>query len=111
MTHIYYDAEGLELEVSGHANAGRMGEDIVCAAVSILTQALLQNLKIAQEREQFRMDYEYETPGEFRVKVHTWENFYELQDMFNFVMVGMTMLENKYPEYITIEEGRYNGNL
>ena len=111
MTHIYYDAEGLELEVNGHANAGQMGEDIVCAAISILTQTLLQNLKIAQEREKFRMDYEYGTPGEFRVKVHTWVNFYELQDMFSFVMVGLTMLENNYPEYIKIEEGRYDGNL
>ena len=41
MTKITYDAENYTLEMDGHAGAGAPGQDIVCAAETILMRALV----------------------------------------------------------------------
>lgn len=40
-----HDARPLRLSVSGHANRGRYGEDIVCAAASALVETLVLGLR------------------------------------------------------------------
>ena len=41
MTRVIYDLEGCSLRAEGHAGAGTKGEDIVCAALSILNWTLI----------------------------------------------------------------------
>ena len=40
-----------QIDVSGHANAGPYGQDIVCAGVSALTLTLLWGLRFVSEDE------------------------------------------------------------
>ena len=40
MTRVCYDRAGLLLRMEGHAQAGPEGQDLVCAALSMLMMAL-----------------------------------------------------------------------
>ena len=44
MTRIVYDREGLRLSMEGHALAGHYGQDIICAAESMLIMCLEKRL-------------------------------------------------------------------
>ena len=45
MINVKYDRENLILKMKGHANAGKKGEDIICASASMLAYTLAQNIK------------------------------------------------------------------
>lgn len=82
--------------VSGHACYAEIGKDIVCAAVSALTQNLMRGLDsltsdivICAAREG-HMDIEYEDLSE-RGKL--------LVDSF---FIGICDIANNYPEYLKI---------
>ncbi len=49
MIEITFNEKTLELSVSGHAEHGNKGEDIVCSAVSILFYTLAESLTDAKE--------------------------------------------------------------
>ncbi len=44
MIHVVYDRPGFRVTVRGHAGAGDYGHDLVCAAVSVITATLAQNV-------------------------------------------------------------------
>jgi uncharacterized protein YsxB (DUF464 family) len=94
--------------VSGHANAGPKGSDIVCAAVSVLTGTAFRVLSIAegvelrggpQERGVFHIETEYTAAGRdflFAIGV--------------FLVEGLTAVAEEYPDYccMTIYTERRN---
>lgn len=49
MIEITFNEKNLELSVSGHAEHGNKGEDIVCSAVSILFYTLAESLTESKE--------------------------------------------------------------
>lgn len=57
MINITFKPKTLELEVQGHANHGKKGKDIVCAAVSTLFytlgESLYESLEMLQEAPVF----------------------------------------------------------
>ena len=111
MTRARMHWRSLILELEGHANAGRMGEDIVCAAESMLTQALLQTL-IDAEREKKVGLYWTGSPelGFLRIEAAPAEEHRsEIRACFVLVVTGLRMLEEKYPQYIKLEEVGKNG--
>jgi len=86
-----------EVIVSGHAGYAPPGNDIICAAVSALTQSLASSLealtedKINTEIENGYVRIEYgklSEPGRL------------LMDSF---FIGICGIENEYPEYIRID--------
>jgi uncharacterized protein YsxB (DUF464 family) len=94
--------------VSGHANAGPRGGDVVCAAVSVLTSTALRVLSLAegvavrggpQERGAFHMETEYTAAGKaflFAIGV--------------FLVEGFHAVAEEYPDYcrMTINTERRN---
>jgi len=51
MTEVIYNPDTLDLIVTGHAGSGKPGEDVVCAAVSTLTNTLEQVFLVQDQME------------------------------------------------------------
>ena len=101
---VVVDFEGLlsSCTVTGHANAGPKGADIVCAAVSILTKTALRTLAGREgiilrvpagspERGTFTMETDYTGEG---------RNF--LAAAGAFLTEGLVSIAEAYPDYCTM---------
>lgn len=96
-------------KASGHAKAGKTGEDIVCAAVSVLMRtafAVLSNregitLRVdAPERGQMRLEADYEAEG---------KNFLYASGVF--LIEGLRSVAQEYPQNCKIKISTYDGGL
>ena len=94
MTRVTYCPEEYRLRVEGHAGAGAVGEDIVCAAASILLWTLVD---AAQE---FQMHL-YTNDGIAEVNCYPDEEQEEkCRFLFDTIWNGYGMLGENYPEHI-----------
>lgn len=81
--------------VSGHARAAPKGEDIICAAASILVLTLISALGESGAR-----DFDYSiTDGDAEVKFRLDKVTTHLYNSFN---CGFEILHEMYPQYISI---------
>lgn len=101
-TEMYWSR--LRLEVNGHAGAGKKGHDIVCAAMSMITGALVGALEEAQQRGRVEFGYT-EKDGQLIV----WANpgmgsVGEIKAYFRMCIKGIRMLREEYPNYVEIKE-------
>ena len=85
-----------ELLVSGHARAGPPGQDIVCAAVSALTETLAAALDALAEDE---VNIERQS-GLFRLRYGNLSK--EAQLLIDSFFVGICGIADSYPEYVKI---------
>ncbi len=103
MTKVEYDEKTLTLEVSGHANYGPFGSDIVCSAVSVLSQTLLANLMKYMDKGWFTMEYD-NTDGEMYIHCKANGYYSMVVEMFRFTLVGYRMLEEAFPNHVKVYE-------
>ena len=102
---VVMDSAGLlkSCRVSGHAGAGKRGEDIVCAAVSVLTRTIIRVLAGREdvtirgsipERGYFSMEADYRPEGREY-----------LAGAGAFLVEGLLSVSTEFPEYcrVTIE--------
>lgn len=104
----------LRLEMSGHAGAAERGKDIVCAAESMLTQALLQTLLEMNDEKKLWMEWTGSAAaGYLKMEAAPVEEYRaEVRACFRMCITGLRMLAEKYPEHIKLtEEGNEHGNL
>lgn len=94
----------LSLRVKGHALSAPEGEDLICAASSILAlQAaqMAENLYIQEwldKKPRISID-----KGDVTVIVHPKEEHREMVfNMLQTVAIGYSILESKYPEYVKL---------
>lgn len=85
--------------VEGHANYAEHGRDIVCSAVSVLTQMIAQEIMELQlgrvgSMEGF-LDVDIYTPNEYSSSI------------VHMMMRTLRQIQTQYPFYITIEEENY----
>lgn len=84
----------------GHADFDENGYDIVCAAVSILTQTLyfhlVDNLGIDD------IDDSQES-GYLEIILKNKYDEILVQDAFNFMIKGLELLEHEYSDYIKLK--------
>lgn len=106
MTKAKMDWPQLVLQLEGHADAGRYGEDIVCAAESMLTQALLQTLIDAEGGKKCSVFWTGSPEmGFLRIEAAPAQGYaQEIRACFRMAVTGLRMLEEKYGKYITLEE-------
>jgi uncharacterized protein YsxB (DUF464 family) len=84
------------ITVSGHAYYAPSGQDIICAAVSSLTQTLIKSIEdLTEDKIQYsispgRVDIEYENLS---------EKSRALVDSF---FVGIVMIASEYPDNVRI---------
>ena len=96
MTIIKMDRYALTVTAQGHAQWNNTGQDIVCAAASMLMYALkafaCENGGFAEEK-----------PGYMHVEFPAGENDY-LIGGFDAICEGLYLLSDEYPDHVCILE-------
>ncbi len=90
------------LDVEGHSFLDESGKDIVCAAVSALTQTTVKSISliagIKQEIEQ--------NPGKLYTDINLTDvpenNLEKLQTIIEMFLIGLNEIKMKYPDRIKI---------
>lgn len=102
MTRVIYDLEGCSLRAEGHAGAGTKGEDIVCAALSILNWTLIS------AAEEFNLHlFLDEKNGISEVWCDPEEKDEErCRFLFDTMAAGYQMLGERFPEHVHFEGGK-----
>lgn len=89
--HDAFDGDNLVFSVRGHAGAAPKGEDLVCAAATILARALGETVRGEK--------YLKIQDGEFVLRCEpTGQNM----AYFDVIEKGYELLEQQYPEFIKI---------
>lgn len=103
MTKVQYEKseDGLTLRVMGHAGFDHIGQDIVCAAISILCQALLAALDRLPEADV----YHRRRDGLFVIDADSkmYDERQKIEGAFLTAVTGYRMLAEKYPDYVQFE--------
>lgn len=91
------------VSIAGHAGYSNNGNDIVCAAISTVTQSLLQTLKYYEKQDKCKILSEQIKEGAgcclFSFKSYSKA---ETDALINMALMGYTMLENAYPKNICV---------
>lgn len=98
MTNIVYNTEnnGFFLEAKGHSGFAAYGKDIVCAAISVLLQTLVEELKKSSPYLNYSMRDGY-------VFIHA--SGPNTPIIFDTILTGLELIEDCYPEHIKIKNG------
>lgn len=101
MTTVHLDPDSYKLEITGHANTAKAGEDIVCAGASTLAFALMN---AAKDREDYHADvYMDWNDAAIMVECHPEEAVQaECAEMFRAIMHGYAVLKQGSPDHIKI---------
>jgi len=85
------------ITVTGHAGYAQPGHDIVCAAVSILTQNLIRSIEdLTDEKIEYSI-----SPGKADIKYgNLSEKSRTLVDSF---FIGICTIAGEYPDHVRIE--------
>lgn len=111
MTTIETDEKKFYVRASGHAGAGTMGNDIVCAAVSVLTQTLLNVLTDEEEAGRIELEW-YMKPGEIQIQALPMSAMHgRIKDYFHMAITGLKDIAEQYPQNIRIMEVEKNGTV
>jgi len=108
MTRIRMDWKKLALTAEGHAGGGPRGQNIICAGISALTQALLNQLLLEEEtRTIYTID---EEKGTLSVRTFPDERIKpRILDYFRVIMTGLKAWEQAFPENVKTEEVNEDG--
>lgn len=94
MTRVIKLKDGIEIR--GHANYGKHGEDIVCSAVSVLVQTLIVSV---EELTEDRIEYDVQ-PGKVDIK------FWCLSDrskvLIDAFFIGIEGIAKAYPDNVKV---------
>lgn len=112
MTRIEYSIESMYLHCKGHAGGGPAGQDIICAGVSALSMALLNQLNEEEEKGTIRSRWKME-PGEMTLKAEVKAPRHKktIRDYFKVIIMGLQAMAENYPEHIDIREVQGNGSI
>lgn len=99
MVKIQIDPIARRIVAEGHAGYAPVGQDIVCSAVSVLTQTLqeyisdVNGFSVSDNGERWSVGCLPETKEEIR----------RTGIAFDMTLVGLEMLENTYPEFVSVD--------
>lgn len=86
------------ISIKGHANYAEHGKDIVCAAVSALTQTLTASIEELTDDE---IKYNL-SPG--TVDINHKELSKQAQILISSFFIGIQMIADAYPEHVKLTE-------
>jgi uncharacterized protein YsxB (DUF464 family) len=96
------DGNGLlvEYRAAGHAGAGPMGSDIVCAAVSAFSRSLIRAL---HGKEGISIHADAPERGIFQAEVsYSGEGRLFLEGVGAFLLEGLSSVAEEYPQYCNL---------
>lgn len=101
MTRVNYSKDLHRMEIKGHAGSAPCGEDLVCAAVSILS---FQLMAAASDYPEYNASYYLnDLDGVITVECNPDEDYEErCEYMFEVILTGFEVLAGKYPMYVSI---------
>lgn len=107
MTTVFYNTDDMYIRVRGHAGAGQVGEDIVCAGISALTQALLNQLREEEEQKHIQLDWVM-MPGQLEIKSRAKTEHYRrsVRDYYRVTVTGLKAIQENNPGNIELKEVR-----
>lgn len=101
MIKICFYKDQNKITVDGHALYGEKGKDIVCAAVSILTYTLAENLNgISTANAVFEEGHSAIVCGKSCCAV---KNAAQIDTAFDVICKGYKLLMENYPEHVSFE--------
>lgn len=86
------------IKVKGHANLDIKGRDIVCAAVSMLTQNLIISIQDLTDDEVFHV----QEPGEAVIKLDLENLSEKAKTLVDSFFLGICALANEFPDNIKV---------
>ncbi|WP_077368066.1 ribosomal-processing cysteine protease Prp [Anaerosalibacter sp. Marseille-P3206] len=108
---LYKDVNGsiFKYTVEGHAGYSTSGNDIVCAAISMLVQTTLIALNEVSKIDENNIDYNIdEKKGILEVSIPRnlpEKQIYDANIILKTMEVGIKALIESYPKYITLRYG------
>ncbi len=107
MIRAYYtlNSKGHKLRITGHADYDNCGRDIVCAAVSSLSFALLGFL---ENNANETSDYCYQTDSGYLTIVSCAGG--KVDAAFEMAVIGLMQIANKYPDNLKINISTSGGD-
>ena len=106
MTRVRYehgtDPPEYRMTIEGHAGAGPKGEDIVCAAASILMWTLAER---AAERPELGSMIHTDSEGaraEIRCRPEKGWGL-RCRDLYETILTGYELLREEYPDFVEVE--------
>lgn len=84
------------MECRGHAGYASAGQDIVCAAISVLTETLAMYL--CEKKEDIHVNV---AAGYIYIRCKGEKSI----DAFEMTLTGLKSVEANYPQYLSIEKG------
>ena len=100
MLLIEIKADKGTITITGHAGYAPPGNDIVCAAVSALTQTFIASVEQCTDD---KIEYEIE-PGNTVIKL--WTLSEKSKTLLESFFIGCRMIEESYPANVRIEKER-----
>ncbi|WBW49216.1 ribosomal-processing cysteine protease Prp [Peptoniphilus equinus] len=102
MTFFKKSGQFYGFKTCGHADSAPNGEDIVCAAVSILTQTMYFHALNQGVPESEIADEQHH--GFLSIRIKNDHDIERLQPAFHFLEDGLKLLKENYSEYISLED-------
>ncbi len=89
----------MSFEIKGHANSGKYGEDVVCAAISSVSTMTLNGILEVLNLE---IKYKYEE-GYIYCDLNNHVNNLELQNLIKIMYLFIESVANEYPKNVKID--------
>ena len=98
------EAGSITLKLSGHAGQAKSGEDIVCAAASILAYTVAQSLQFMYEEGKLKKKphIKLEKGDSVIVAKPTEDGYAEALHTYFVAQVGYHLLSHNYPQYVAL---------
>ena len=102
---IYFikNENNISLTVIGHSNFDEKGKDIVCSAVSVLSQTLLLSISKICSIDQAIKNESGLLNTVFSISNLTEDQLKSLKNIFDFYIIGIFELVKAYPDYIDLD--------
>ena len=93
-----------EISIRGHANSSEYGNDLVCCAVSVLSQSVINSMiKALDFREDF---FEIDDSGSIKILIPTDISdvqYVKLQTLADLLDINLKDLSEQYSEYMVFK--------
>ena len=102
MIHVVYNRSENKVTVSGHAQSGDQGHDLVCASASILTYTLAAFVKNTYKARQTKKPVLKLDPGDAEISCKVRPKFKLASTLvFDAICGGFELLAKNYPANIS----------
>ena len=104
MIQVVYHRKYHRVSVSGHANSGEFGRDLVCAACTAIAVTLGENVAAMKQSGHVRtgtVSYEHGAALVCCAPASRYNNIVTV--IFDAICMGFDRLSKEYPDYITYE--------